>query len=368
MDYPNGLRDDFVQLARLALAEKQHDVRLFLRRAVKRYRSVDSGLADNVNHLLQRAPARSALLRDASAPVPVDSDSRLELLRIEHDPRPDVEPILPESARSAVLQLISEYRSRETLAKADLEPSRSALLVGPPGVGKSLSARWIAQELRLPLMVLDLSAVMSSFLGRTGNNLRSVLDFAKSVNGVLLIDELDAVGKRRDDVTEVGELKRLVTVLLQEIDSWHSDTLLLAATNHSSLLDPAIWRRFDIVVEFPMPKPDQVALAIHRFLGPDEPQLKEYIPLLATILSQESYGVIQREMLRVRRRIAVAQVGAEDAVLGLVERYRESLDHQDRIVIAVDLVSAGHLSQRAAQRLLGVSRDTIRKALSDRSP
>src|SRR5665213_3572636 len=131
-------------------------------------------------------------------------------------------------------------------------------LYSPPGVGKTLAARWIARELHRPLLTLDLSAVMSSFLGRTGANVRHVLDYAKGVDCVLLLDELDSIAKRRDDASDVGELKRLVTVLLQEIDDWPSTGLLIAATNHSDLLDPAVWRRFEMRVNFPMPGDESV--------------------------------------------------------------------------------------------------------------
>jgi hypothetical protein len=111
-------------------------------------------------------------------------------------------------------------------------------------LGDTLAARVLARTLGRPLLILDLAAVMSSFLGRTGGNLRHVLDYAKSIECVLLLDELDAIAKRRDDAGEIGELKRLVTVLIQEIDDWPSSGLLVAATNHPELLDPAIWRRF----------------------------------------------------------------------------------------------------------------------------
>ncbi len=116
-------------------------------------------------------------------------------------------------------------------------------------------------------MVLDLSAVMSSFLGRTGNNLRVVLDYAKASHGVLLLDEFDAIAKRRDDTVEVGELKRLVTVLLQEIDVWPSDGLLIAATNHQELLDPAVWRRFDAVIRFSLPSRTEMEEGVRRFVA-----------------------------------------------------------------------------------------------------
>jgi SpoVK/Ycf46/Vps4 family AAA+-type ATPase len=126
----------------------------------------------------------------------------------------------------ALDQILSERRREEELFKQGLSPTRSIIFTGPPGVGKTLAARWVARELQRPLLTLDLSAVMSSFLGRTGANVRHVLDYAKTVNGVLLLDELDSIAKRRDDATDVRELKLLVTVLLQEIDDGPATGLL----------------------------------------------------------------------------------------------------------------------------------------------
>lgn len=136
-------------------------------------------------------------------------------------------------------------------------------------MGKTLTARWLAAKLEVLLYVLDLTAVMSSLLGRSGNNLRTALDFAKRSPCVLLLDEIDAIAKRRSDDTDIGELKRLVTVILQEVDEWPATGLLLAATNHPELIDPALWRRFDLVVEFKMPDIAAIRVAVKQFLGPD---------------------------------------------------------------------------------------------------
>ncbi|MBT3107222.1 ATP-binding protein [Streptomyces sp. COG19] len=154
-----------------------------------------------------------------------------------------------------------------------------------------MAARWLAYELKLPLLVLDLSSVMSSYLGRTGANIRKVLDYAKSSPSVLLLDELDTVAKRRDDAAEVGELKRLVTVLLQEIDDWPSSSLLLAATNHGELLDPAVWRRFDVVVDFPLPGPVELEEALHHYCGSAAP---EGMGFLVRVLAGASFADAER--------------------------------------------------------------------------
>src|SRR5262249_30290083 len=155
----------------------------------------------------------------------------------------DHSPVLTAKLRGALDLVIAERSHLAALAKSDLKPTTTLLFTGPPGVGKTLSARWLAHSLQKPLLTLDLASVISSFLGRTGANLRYVLDYAKQVDSVLLLDEFDAIAKRRGDDTELGELKRLVTVLLQEIDVWPRDRILIAATNHGELLDRAVWRR-----------------------------------------------------------------------------------------------------------------------------
>src|SRR3984893_12035881 len=264
--------EEIVQIARLALAGRPQDVQAYIRRLARRYQGELPTVAAQLTELLREAPTRqSPLRREAAAPVPVDLESRLQLLRIEDKPTLEVEPIWETGVKRALDQILSERRRDAELFKQGLLPTRSIIFTGPPGVGKTLAARWIARELHRPLLTLDLSAVMSSFLGRTGANVRHVLDYAKSVTGVLLLDELDSIAKRRDDVTDVGELKRLVTVLLQEIDDWPPSGLLIAATNHSNLLDPAVWRRFEMRVDFPMPTDDSVRRAIELFFGASKP-------------------------------------------------------------------------------------------------
>jgi SpoVK/Ycf46/Vps4 family AAA+-type ATPase len=332
---------------------------MFIRRLAKRYQTAQPDVATELNKLLQESPTRQSPLRQVAEPVPVDMESRLQLLRVETTPTVDVEPIWDDVVKRSLAQLVFERQHEQELIKQSLAPTRSVIFTGPPGVGKTLAARWLARELRRPLLTLDLSAVMSSFLGRTGANVRHVLDYAKGVDGVLLLDELDAIAKRRDDSTDVGELKRLVTVLLQEIDDWPPTGLLIAATNHSDLLDPAVWRRFEMRVEFPMPADEAVRNAVEMFLGKTSAPAA-WKEVLAVALRGLSYSDIEREVMLARRGAIVQNEPLESALGRLVQHRVEPLPRKERGEIAMWLTEAG-ISQRQVHELTGVSRDTIRK-------
>lgn len=354
--------DELVQLARLAIRGKRPDLILYLRRLVKRYRLSFPYLADELTSLVRQVPDASSVLRGTVVDaIPVDQDTRLQLAKPEYPVELETEPIWGDRLRADLEQIAMEREMELKLADADLHPTKSALFVGPPGVGKTLAARWIANRLNRPLIILDLSAVMSSFLGRTGNNIRNVLDYAKGSNCVLLLDEFDAIAKRRDDAVEVGELKRLVTVLLQEIDQWPSTGLLLAATNHPDLLDPAVWRRFEVIVKFPMPSATERRKAIDVFLGEDADE-RSWSDILARAFSASSFADIRRDVLSAKRNAVVHGHSPLIPLQRMVKDRVRSLDRDSRTEIAVALLGQG-LSQREAHEWTGVSRDTIRKAV-----
>ncbi|MBH1404619.1 AAA family ATPase [Stenotrophomonas maltophilia] len=369
-----GIKSDLAQVVRLALAEQTEDVRLFAARLVRKYRSTEPELAEQVDLFLRAKPHRSgAPLRKAASPprtdqvLPVDDESRLSLLKVFKDPPSREPPLLSTELEESLGQLIQERKQAPRLAALGLNPTRSAIFVGQPGVGKTLTARWLAAQLGVPLYVLDLTAVMSSLLGRSGSNLRAALDFAKRSPCVLLLDEIDAIAKRRSDDADVGELKRLVTVILQEVDEWPATGLLLAATNHPELIDPALWRRFDLIVEFKVPDAAAVKEAIERFLGPDFALFGRWIDILTFAFHGHSFSDIEREIQRFRRAVALGTAPDADLIEEFIKARALSLDRQGRIDMAVLLAKQTRLSQHSISDITGVSRDTIRKYTTDGS-
>lgn len=357
-----GIEEDFVHLARLSLLEQDRDLSRFLQQITRRYRIKAPDFAAELTNVLRQGLATSSPLRRSASPMPVDSESRLGLAEIELPTLDGVEPIINGLVHDQVIQLIQERQRRQELFEANLHPTRTTIFVGPPGVGKTMVAGWIAASLQLPLLTLDLSTVMSSLLGRTGVNVRHVMNYAKHQDCVLLLDEIDAIAKRRDDPTDIGELKRLVTVLLQQVDIWPANTsLLIAATNHPDLLDPAIWRRFEMVIEFELPDVHARAEALRRFL--QESINDELVRAMAILFDGSSFSDIESTVSRCKRAAALGRGTLESCLVSELEGRVAKLNFADRKQLAATLVDSNVLSQRQAYELTGVSRDTIRKLL-----
>ena len=357
MENSAKIREDFLHLSRIALSDRQQDVQTFLYRIAKR--TEDRSLSEELIKLLRnRSTPSSSLRRTTELPLPVDNDSRFQLLRTEEKPELPHEPIYTENIRNTLWRLVKERRNLSALADAGLDPTRTIVFTGPPGVGKTLAARWLARELKRPLLILDLSAVMSSYLGRTGSNLRLALDYAKSMNGVLLLDELDAISKRRDDVTEIGELKRLVTVLLQQLDDWPSSSLLVSSTNHSDLLDLAIWRRFEEQIEFKLPEREAAEAFISLLLHRATPNAGSWSRALSLALTRYSFSDIERKVNSARRAAALDGIDVSEHLSALLSS--DDLTKSERIALSVQIVCDRLVSQRRAHELTGVARDTIR--------
>src|SRR5680860_65799 len=325
MDEMGAIEKDLVQVSRLAAEGKEEDLRLLLARLVRRYRAKNPSLSAGLSRVLESAAASPAR-RTSRASVerrdiafPTEAEGPLTILKVWDQSTVIEEPVFHASVRAQLELLLVERNRASDLRRHGLEPVGSAIFVGPPGVGKTQSAKWLASQLQLPMYSLDLTAVMSSRLGQSGANLRYALDYAKAQPSVLFLDEIDSIAKKRADQSDVGELKRLVTIMLQELDDWPSTSLLLAATNHPELVDPALWRRFGLEVRFPMPAAEEITLAVHKFLGPDLEAFKPYLPALSRVFLGSSYSDIERALNRMRRSHALTRGTPSEMVGALLE-------------------------------------------------
>lgn len=186
------------------------------------------------------------------SPLPTVSPIQSDLLtRLEPAHLRDVR--LGKSAHAELIQLLREHRHRARLKAKGLVPRSRVFLHGPPGCGKTLTARAIAGELGLPVWVVRFDALVGSYLGQTATRLSEVFRFAEAQPSVLLLDEIDAIGTRRGKPTDVGELDRIVISLMQQLDLVNPAGLLIAASNIPRELDPALLRRFDLSLELPAP-------------------------------------------------------------------------------------------------------------------
>ncbi len=185
-------------------------------------------------------------------PIPVEKDSRFPLADREIYNKNEIWIELPTGTKEILERFITYYENRDKLIEKNIPVNSSILLYGPPGTGKTKTASYIASMLGLPLITARTDALISSYLGATSKNIRMLMDYAQSTPCVLFLDEFDALAKVRDDSNEIGELKRVVVTLLQNIDSL-KNVVLIAATNHEKLLDKAVWRRFHYKIEISLP-------------------------------------------------------------------------------------------------------------------
>jgi len=214
-------------------------------------------LAQELRAMIDDAKSR----RGAGSPVPI-SRPRGELANLLEDSYPKArlgEMILGKELSGQIQRVIREQRHAGRILEHGLAPRRKLLLVGPPGTGKTLTASVLAGELGLPLLQVRLDGLITKFMGETAAKLRQVFDATGRTRGVYFFDEFDAIGSQRGLANDVGEIRRVLNSFLQMIEQDRSHSLVIAATNHPDLLDPALFRRFDDVLHYDLPDQSQIA-------------------------------------------------------------------------------------------------------------
>ena len=292
--------------------------------------------------------------------APRDKDSLLELYDII---RPTVsldDVVLPANQRKLLLQILQEHNENAKLAEHNLPVANRLLLCGPPGCGKTMTANAIAHELGLPMAYVRLDGLVSSYLGQTSVNLRKVFTSVGTMPIVLFLDEFDAIAKKRDDGNEMGELKRVVTALLQNFDNMPDNVFLIAATNHEHLLDPAIWRRFNYVINFGYPDDEQRAELIGRWLAEYRVEHNLDIKKLTALTVDRSTAQIKELVISVAKRYVTTDkaVTMDDFIELLIQQLTNNANGTDIVEVAADLNKKG-ASVRTLAKILKMPHNTL---------
>ena len=305
--------------------------------------------------------------------LPRDGASRLPL--IEEGAWPTTPIMLNDESYTIYSHFLEDARNIELLSKKGVSARLGLILHGPPGTGKSLFAAHVASSLGMPFYVARLDSLISSRLGETAKNIRGVFEYVPSRKAVLFLDEMDAIAKVRDDRHELGELKRVVNTVLQGLDALTDDVIIVAATNHPHLLDPAIWRRFPYEVEIDLPDADvRESLWLH-FLYEDNKKRNKEAKILATVSKGLSGSDIENICLAARRRAILSKTAIDLPKIILAvsgsrsgrTRLMDSgdLDTGDKKALIEFLYEIGNISQAEIGRIVGVARQSVSKHLKE---
>lgn len=226
----------------------------------------DEQMAKMILALLDKKKSLGTVILDELVTTPVDQESRMNIVDLY---LPEAESdliVLDMLTEGKINDFVDSVKHKKNLIKAGIKTNNSLLLYGIPGGGKTSIAKLISQKTQLPLVTARFDAIVSSLLGNTAKNIRKIFDYADRKPCILFLDEFDAIAKARDDQYELGELKRVINSLLQNIDAFAENNILIAATNHPELLDKAIWRRFNTVIEIGKPNEEEISSLMHLFL------------------------------------------------------------------------------------------------------
>lgn len=271
-------------------------------------------LAQELRALIDKGKNRSVV--EAATPIPLAKPrgELADILTFSYPTTKLADMVLAPALEKRLARVIREHRAVRSIRSRGLSPRRKLLLVGKPGTGKTLTASALAGELGLPLFVVRLDGLITKFMGETSAKLRLIFDALNQTRGVYLFDEFDSIGSERGLGNDVGEIRRVVNSFLQMVEHDESDSLVIAATNHIGLLDRALFRRFDDVVEFGLPNEEQIKLLLRTKLSGFKPHKIRW----ATV-AKSALGLSYADIVR----------ATEDAIKSSLVEDRETITHAD---------------------------------------
>lgn len=231
-----------------------------------------SKLADELRELVEKGKlslnTENSYPRVLSASTAVINHSSSDLFTVSHPTVSLNDVIFSESVKTKIIRFLEENKNSKKIRQYGLVPRRHLLLYGPPGTGKTLTASVVAKELHFPLFTVRMDSLITKYMGETSVKLRSIFDYISHNRGVYLFDEFDSIGSKRTMDNDVGEIRRVLNTFLQLMDEHRSDSLIISATNHKDILDNALYRRFDDVVEYDIPdKNNLLKLIKNKFIN-----------------------------------------------------------------------------------------------------
>lgn len=256
LSFNNNDNEAFVQTAREYIEREKRKKHTIVAKELEKALYQTTGISDSQRRFKQ------------SPPIPRDTEKGFPLLEIQHFEQNFDSLLLSQETKAQLERIVREFKDVDILATYNLDYKKKVLLCGKPGTGKTFSVQIISSVLNIPMVYIRFDAIISSYLGETAGNLRKVFDFIENDTWIVLFDEFDIIAKDRDDSHEHGEIKRVVNNFLQMLDNFKGDSILFAATNHQNMLDSAIWRRFDAVIDYELPDEATRKQLFERYLRP----------------------------------------------------------------------------------------------------
>jgi len=271
-------------------------------------------LAQELRTLIDKGKSRAAVPSATPIPLAKPRGELADVLSASYPTTKLSDMVLGKPLEERLVRVIREHKAVRSIRSRGLTPRRKLLLVGKPGTGKTLTASALAGELGLPLFVVRLDGLITKFMGETSAKLRLIFDALNQTRGVYLFDEFDSIGSERGLANDVGEIRRVVNSFLQMVEQDDSDSLVIAATNHIGLLDQALFRRFDDIIEFDLPDPERIKLLLRHKLSSFKAQKVRW----ATV-AKSAMGLSYADIVR----------AAENAIKAALIDERDAVAHAD---------------------------------------